>query len=142
MATHLDIPVFTQKQDMTRHQAIGNANAVFTLITEPVQNMRLGVVRVVYSANVGVTVTITLLDAATNDAYNGTIQAIPLSAERYAFWLPEKDLFLKDGDQIQVAAPAGGASITAAITIDLIPTGTNIEGFAELIEPLLRKAGF
>jgi hypothetical protein len=73
--------------------------------------------------------------------YNNRIQRVSLVTGRFVLWLPEKDIYLANEDQIEVVAPAGGAGITSTIAIYLDPAYDTIVGLAELFRAVIESKG-
>ncbi len=104
-----------------RYHMLVTANAAFTLSTSPVRRDRrswLTAVYVTYSANVSVSGTVTINSGLVAD-FDVVLATLVFTAERYGVYLPEQPVPLAPGDVIDVLAPAGGASVTAAVEVKL-----------------------
>ena len=104
-------------------------------VVRPTRRTHLKAVYVTYSANVSVDVTVTL-NAGVGAAYDVRLATMSLVANRWGVYLPEVSIPLVPGDTIDVAAPAGGAGITATVQILLsedLPTQDGEGGYQ--IEP-------
>ena len=111
------MPTFPELEPRTK--AIGGANVAFTLSSLPVtleKRTRLVAVYITYSAAVSVSATVTLNSGIGSD-YDVTLATLVFTAERYGVYLSERPIPISEGDVIDVLAPAGGASVTAAIEI-------------------------
>jgi len=75
-------------------------------------------VTVKYSGSVSQTVTVTL-DSGAGAGYDTLLQNITLSSATDGVFLPDADIVINTGDQIDVTAPAGGAGVTSAVTVYL-----------------------
>ena len=116
---------------------LGAANADLTHRSRPVTHWgQLVGVFVVYSAAVSLNVDI-ILEPAVGSAYVVRLTRLVLVADTTAWWLPEKDLRLAQGDVVRVDAPAGGASVTATASIYIDSGRTRFEGLEELLLPWL-----
>ncbi len=125
------MPAF--REPIARTRAISGANAAQTVSSPPVTRERrttLSAVYVAYTANVSVTVTVTL-NSGVAAGYDTRLASIDLVANRWGWFVPVRPFPLADGDVIDVAAPAGGAGITAAVQILLdheYPPEDRVEG--------------
>ncbi len=111
------MPAF--REPIARTRGISGANAALTVSSPPVTKNRrtsLSAVYIAYSANVAVTVTVTI-NSGVAPAYDTRLASIDFVANRYGWFVPERAFPLADGDVIDVVAPAGGAGITAAVQI-------------------------
>lgn len=108
----------TQPGRLIRSYETSAANTELTVSTPTARGrvQRLLSVLAKYSANVTVNVTVTL-NAAHGAAYDTLLQTIALSAAQNGVWLPDAEILLEPDDAIDVVAPAGGAGVTAAVTI-------------------------
>jgi len=77
---------------------------------------RLVAVMVKYSDPVTKNVTVTY-DAAHGAAYDATLHTIALSNAATGSWIPTTDVWLAPDDAIVATAEAGGAGVTAAVTV-------------------------
>ncbi|MGD9827134.1 MAG: hypothetical protein AB7E70_20150 [Hyphomicrobiaceae bacterium] len=99
-----------------RDYGTGTANQADTLTSDDKGNRRFLMATCSYSASptqAGVTVT---LISALGSAYDVLLYTGSANVQDN-FYLPDGPIELLQGDAIQVAAPAGGGGITAAITI-------------------------
>lgn len=112
------MPIFPVQPE--RVKGLGLANAALTVSTPgPVSAERRTVLKAVYvsySANVGVSVTVTINSGA-GAAFDVRLATIVLAANRWGVYVPTVPIPLAVGDTIDVAAPAGGAGITATAQI-------------------------
>ena len=93
------------------------ANASQTVVTATGLKRRILYVTIAYSANVNLTVNITLLSAL-GAPWNTLLAAVGFTAQANGLWVPPHSEFvIAPLDQIQVVAPAGGAGITSAVAI-------------------------
>lgn len=106
-----------------RIREVGAANTALTLSSPPIRDNKLKQlthVFVAYSANVSLDVTITL-NSGLLPAHDVTLSTLTFSANRFGVYIPDVPIPLDDGDVVDVLAPAGGGSITAAIEIKIRP---------------------
>lgn len=97
-----------------RHIETGSANTEL-VVTVPSVHGRVVWALTSYSAaptQAGVTAA---LDAGGGAGYDGTLNTGSANA-RYTYWTPT-DLVLNSDDAVTITAPAGGAAITASVTI-------------------------
>lgn len=112
------MPIFPVQPERVSRQ--GLANTALTVSTpEPVSAERRTVLRAVYvsySANVNQSATVTLNSGA-GAAFDVRLATIDLVAQRWGVYIPDVPIPLAVGDTVDVAAPAGGAGITATAQI-------------------------
>ncbi len=102
-----------------RTYGIGAGNTAYTLSSPAViQSKRtwLTAVYITYSANVSVSGTVTI-NSGLDAAYDVLLATLVFASERYGVYLPEQPVPLALGDVVDVLAPAGGGTITAAVEI-------------------------
>jgi len=99
----------------TRVIGTSGANALQTVSTA-VEPCKVLFVTVKWSAAVTQNVTCTL-NAGAGVAYDTLMQTIAFVNETDGVWFPDSDVIIKNDDQLDVVAPAGGAGITSAVQI-------------------------
>jgi hypothetical protein len=104
--------------NLYRFTETGAANTLLTATTNGASGgkFRLVLVTVAYSAaptQAGVTTT---LDSGAGAGFDATLNTGTANA-RYTVYQPSDHMHLGTGDSIVVAAPAGGAAITASVAI-------------------------
>lgn len=104
---------------LVTYYGTGAANSADTLTTTAVgahKSQRLAYVTCAYSntpTQAGVTVT---LDSGLGAGFD-TLFTTGSANARYTVYLPDGDIYLKPGDALAIAAPAGGSGLTASITV-------------------------
>jgi len=105
-----------RKTILERHASSGVANTILINSTPTGKSRRLLFVGVTYSASATENVTVVL-----NSGFGGPgdiiVDTIVIAAGTEGFFLPAVPIYLSDDDTLDVTAPAGGAGITATITI-------------------------
>ena len=100
----------------TRVDGVSPANTAITVTTPTNLVAQVVEVRAAYSAaptHTGVTVT----KRRSGDASFDTLLLAGDANAQYTVWLPQGQLWLMDGEVLEVAAPAGGAGITCGVEI-------------------------
>lgn len=98
------------------YSGTGTANQADTLTSGTERARKLLYVTCAYSntpTQAGVTVT---LDSGLGAGFDSLLTTGTANA-RYTNYIPDGDIWLMEGDAIVVAAPAGGAGLTASINI-------------------------
>lgn len=118
------MPTGTRKDD-TRHPApastarwtgTGGDNAAVTISTDTSGSKRLLFVVVAYSASPTQAGTTVVLNSGAGAAFDATMNTGTANA-RYNVYIPDGEVIIVDGDAVDVTAPAGGAGITASVSI-------------------------
>lgn len=94
----------------------GTANAQLTATLAASEPRQIVCVGVTYSASASVTVAVNV-NSGGGAAYDFTLGTIALTNETTGSWIPTSPVYISDIDALDVVAPAGGADVTAAVSI-------------------------
>jgi hypothetical protein len=97
-------------------QGLDNTDLTLTIDIAESAGVKVSQVMVAYSAAVTEDVDV-LLDSLLGEPFDVLLVKFVLESNRYGVWIPESECVLVAGDKLVITAPAGGAGITATITV-------------------------
>jgi hypothetical protein len=105
-----------ENRGLLRHAETGSANTALATTIAGFPGQRLVQVIVAYSAAPTQTGVVTSIDSGAGAGYDATLNTGTANA-RYTVYNPGGDLVLGSDDSLIVTCPAGGAGITASVTV-------------------------